>query len=697
MPDPVESFLDAATRSFGDNAELQIVTRRELEEAIHHAPETGDSLETMRDRFDALDARPSRLSSWVFAAMAAASLALLAWTSWSFYEKRHEMEWFENLGDFMLSDIPGEKLTRGLSASEKILLLGNPTASPEGNRMKALWKSDPENPAYFAEYARTWVAKEKSMPPELWEEARRLDPDNGYYHFLAAVAAAEKSVGEVLRTRKKGEPLRPREYNILNASKWNQALDHLHAAAAAPDFKSYEKELRKSRSELLPLPDDILSLAPKTDYLFGNKVAEIRSFTLHRVVSAKALECLKQGDREGLLKLHAAWDSLLLRLLECEPPSPIQTLLIRSSVGASSENFLAAADGLDMPDFAAKIRARKELLADEHSPLKQAMGNDEAKDHARLHGGLLQEYAFLLEPPKEEEMRPIRLGEYALMDRAAAIGAWIILAVMTVCVTCYRFRAPGLAKRISSRLSYLVTGRDLLHMIAAGVILPYLFWLATTHFTPLGGREWNFHAHGGLIVAGQLLAVVLLMLLIPLILARRRLSQRASRLGLRGGSSVFGWLSVAACILSIPLFYTAQAVMVPERLIDSGDILNASSFIDLDPDQAGVPGSIWLWTAIGLLASATIYGLVSILRSLFTRRQHLLRRAILSRMLVPAYLAGTLLFAMSMPIHHVVERFWFARDMARNPISENFGIPTSEVRLLQLDQEKLRQAMEQGR
>ena len=37
VSNPSERFLDAATRSFGDNAELQIIARRELETMLDPA------------------------------------------------------------------------------------------------------------------------------------------------------------------------------------------------------------------------------------------------------------------------------------------------------------------------------------------------------------------------------------------------------------------------------------------------------------------------------------------------------------------------------------------------------------------------------------------------------------------------------------------------------------------------------------
>lgn len=696
VPTPPERFLDAATRTFGDNAELQIIARHELEEAISDAPDASDSFEDMRATLDAEDTRPSRFSKWLFAVIALASLALFTWTLWWFYSKRHEIHWIESAGSFAAYDVPAEKLTGGLSPSQRLLLLGDPEASPEGNRMKRLWQSDPGNRIYFAEHARHWVAKSKSMPAELGDAARQIDPDNGYFHYLAAAVAADKCVEEIKKPLKKGTPLTPKEYRILDEPRWNQTLDHLHAAAAAPTFQSHEKEILLPRLELLPVPGDILSSIPKVDYLFGGGRPSISDAILPRVVATKAQECLKQGDREAFLKLVETWDRLLPRLFEVNRPMLIRNLLLRAFASAPLENFIATADGLNLPELAADLRTKKEKLNPDNAPVRMAMRNDQAKNHVALHGGLFQQYFYYSETPPDEGMRPGRLAEYAMMDRVAALAAWIILALATLLVGLYRFRASGAVKRVSHRLSPLVTHRDLLQIVAGGVLLPFVIWLVVIHFTPLGGREWNFHAHGGIIVVGQLLAAIFLVLLIPLILARRRLSRRAGRLGLHAGSSVFGWLAVSACILAIPLFYVSQRVMIPTPLMGSGGIFE-SSFVNLDPGEAGYPGRVWLWVAIGLLAFAAAYGIVTLLRSLFSQRKHLLRRVILSRVLVPSYLAGTLLFALSMPAYHAVERFWFARDETSAFLPEYFGLTKIEALLLEQDSRQLRGILEKER
>lgn len=487
------------------------------------------------------------------------------------------------------------------------------------------------------------------------------------------------------------------EFKIRDEVRWRQALDHLHAVAAAPAYESHERELLRQRMALLPAPDDILSLAPVYNYLFGTGRITVHDFHLHWVIAAKARECLERKDREDFLKLLESWDRLMARSLTRNPSTLLRLVILRGSMVMPLDNFIAAADGLELPEVATELRARKERLSRDHSPLKKAMNHEEANRQAKLYGGLFQDYSFHLEIPAEEELRPSRLSEYALFDRFTAVVAWLVFALMALLTGCYRFRVSGAVRRVSRRLADLVTPRDLAWIVGAGVALPFLLSLAVVHFTPLGARGWSLDNHGGMVVAGQLFATVLLMLLTPLALARQRLGQRAGRLGLATRAPHFGWYTVAACALALPLFGIAQWVVIPEPLMGAGELFDGMSWIELAPWAERPPGRTWLWIALWLLALAAGYGLVSMSRSLFSRRQHLLRRMVLSRLLFPASLAGSLIFSISMPLYHAVERHWLARDGTATLLPGDSGLTRAEVKLLKLEEAQLLEALQPTR
>ena len=321
MPDPADAFLDAAVRSFDDNAELQMIARRELEEAIRSSPDQGDSLNTLQRRFDEADARPRPRAGIGNIVIAIVSLAVFGGSIAMLLAKRDEILWLRGMTSFDVQEMPPEKIARGLAPADRLLLLGDPDASPSGDRMRSLWQSEPANPAYLAEHARWQVKEEKALAQELFDEALQLEPDNGYIHYLAAVVGASRCVEEMAEPRERGKPRPLATFKIVDEARWQRVLDHLHAATAATRFEGYDRKLLHQRLKLLPEPEDILSLAPTCDYLFGSGSMNVNGFALPELVSAKAQECLKQGDRDGFLKLMKSWDHLVTRLLETDRPT----------------------------------------------------------------------------------------------------------------------------------------------------------------------------------------------------------------------------------------------------------------------------------------------------------------------------------------------------------------------------------------
>jgi hypothetical protein len=218
---------------------------------------------------------------------------------------------------------------------------------------------------------------------------------------------------------------------------------------------------------------------------------------------------------------------------------------------------------------------------------------------------------------------------------------------------------------------------------------------AGTYLTPLGARDWSISVHGGTVPLGQLIALLLLVILLPLSIARVMLERRAGWLGLKSGACYGGWIAVAACVAAWVLFGIAQLTAGTGGLLrDSGSSgIGAANFFELDPERAQAPGAIWLWTAESLLALSLLYLLIAATRSVFSKHRHLLRRAILGRLILPAYLTGMLAFAVTMPLHHAAERHWVARDDLLRLAPANHGLPALEAELARLDRAQLLEAL----
>lgn len=692
VPTPPERFLDAATRSFDDNAELQVIARREFEAMLD--PSARDAAEEAAERLDAVDqsARPS-LRRYLAGVVATISLLIAGWTTWGIYQDWEKLRWFD--GDW--DEKVAIEWIQTLPAKDQLILIGDPDAPTPKDRMKKLWESDPDNVVYFAEYARESLRLSKELPPNFAEIAARLDPQNGYFVLLQANhpklpdSVKHKALP---KTRKLGDPPQLSEWEIVDAARWQASLDTLRRATSMPVLQSYGSDMVKQQVSLLPPPSDMMSLAPRLQYILG-RAGGSPDFRLWPVVAAKAEDCLKQGDREGLLQLRRDWDRLIIASVSETHPTMLKMMIYRSFAGGPLDNFIASAEGLGLTEEAALLQKRREQLSRENSPVRRAMSDDEMKQHFVNHAGYLKADSTSHRLPSDEDLKPGRLAEYEWFVRMGALAAWIVLALASLLVWSYRFRAGGPARRIAARLKDLVTGSDRFWIAAAGIGLPLLFVYAGTYLTPLAARDWSISFHGGTVCVGQLLALLFLIFLLPISIARVVVGKRAAWLGLKSGAGVGGWLAVAACVAAWGLFGISQLLAGPQGLLEDS---RSSGFMmgdvfQLDPEKARGPGAIWLWTAEGLLAVSLLYLLVEAARSVFSKHQHVIRRAILARLILPSYLTGLMAFSMAMPLHHTVERHWVSRDELLRITPTNNGLPPLETELALMDRAQLLEAL----
>ncbi|HEY1121592.1 MAG TPA: hypothetical protein VGE67_08320 [Haloferula sp.] len=692
MPTPPERFLDAATRTFGDNAELQVVARRELEAMLD--PSASDATEEAAKRLDAADqsARP-RLKRYLAGAIATVSLLIASWTTWGIYQNWDELRWFD--GDW--DEKVATKWIRTLPPNDQLILVGDPDASSREEGLKKLWKSDPEDLRYLADYSRESLKELKTLPPGFAEITARLDPDNGYFQLLQAHdPKLPSSVDEKpsSKPRKRGDPPEITQWTIVDEARWQASLDQIQRAASMPSYDPYLEVLLKQRLDLLPPPTDIMSLAPLFQYRFGMRTW-VPDSRLWWIVSAKAEDCLKKGDKEGLIKLRHDWDRIVRASVSTANPTLMTMVIHRSMAGSPLGNFIASAEGLGLIEEAAMLKERKERLSRDNSPIHRAMGDEAPKRHLNDRAGFLKGSTFSHRIPSDEELKPGRLAEYEWFGRIGALVAWLFLALASLFVWSYRFRSAGPVKRISRRLKDLVTARDHLWIIGAGIGLPLLFSYLGTYLTPLGARDWSFSVHGGTVSVGQLLASLLLVLLLPVLIARMKLGNQAGFLGLKSGACIGGWIAVAACVTAWILFGVAQLTAGPHGLLRGSDSsgFGPGDFFDLAPDRAHGPGAIRLWIAEGLLALSLLYLLTGAARSVFSKHRHLIRRSILARLILPAYIAALIVFAVAMPLHHAAERHWVARDALLRLTPANNGLPTLEAELALIDRAQLLEAL----
>lgn len=637
MPDPAERFLEAATAPLGDNAELQIMARRELEECLV-AGEAG----ALADAADALETAKRR-SGWkialyaVTAVVSIVSLGMLGRMAASFDE-------FRALSDPFGYHPPEPakleaRLGKGLSAQQRLLLFGDTTKSGPAERFKALWDSDPTNPAYFSEYSLHFIQEHDRLPPDFLDTAGKLDPDNAWFTLVAASMTAKNSVEPGKQTSVQREQGVPPNYEILDPKRLDEAIRLLEKAAGQPRFHAYQSSLLAERIALLPRRTNFASRLPGVMHLAMSPLASIHCHHAAAAADAAAWQAADQGDVAAFRRIAAIWETCLRHLVEAERPDLIHGMIVRVALQNTSNRFgKTSLPGIE------DLNERWRPIAERMRLEKKERDTREWSDELRLKGGLLAGLGLSISskqlrspiPITDADLKPGRMVDHELFSRISAAVLWLLFGLMLLAAALYRRRASVLVRRLSGRLVDLLKPVDWAWILGGGVVLPFLFYLVIYRLTPLGARDWSIVASIFIVPAGQVAAMGFLMIVLPVLIARWRLGKRGAVLGWHKGRAWMGWAAVICGTLSLPVFGLGFA--------------------------SGSAGETVMMAAAALLGILVLAWLVLGLRAVFSKRPALLRRATLSRVLVPAYALGMLLMVASMPLYHAAEKRWLARD-----------------------------------
>lgn len=639
MPEPAERFLAAATAPLGDNAELQIMARRELEEGLA----AGKEAELAEATAVLERAKPRRL--WRIALYAATALVSVVslgglGSNSTVIDGMQSILSAGSLGSTpWVPNDSEDRLSEGLSPQQRLLLLGDTSKTSPAERFKALWDSDPENPAYFADYSLHFIQEHESLPPDFLETAGKLAPDNAWFTLMAAGVTAKDAVKRVKQSRLQVEKGMPPDYQILDPKRLDEALRLLERAGRQSGFQVYQADLIAERIALLPKRTDFVSQLPILTCLVGLPSATIHLRSVADAADVAAWQAADRGDAESFRRIARTWEPCLRRMVEAEDPDLVHGLVSRTMlVGTANRYGRTRLPGIE------DLNQRWQPIAERMRTEKEERNRREWNDELRLKGGISAEFWLPLMtkqlqspiPITDADLKPGRMVDHELFSRVAAAALCLVFGLMLLAAALYRQRASVLVKRLSRRLEDLLSPADWAWILGGGVGLPMLFYLTIYRLTPLGARDWSIAASAFIVPAGQAAAMGLLMIVLPVLIARWRLGKRGAVLGWHKGRAWMGWAAVICGALSLPVFGLSFA--------------------------SGTGSEVVMMVASALLGILALAWLLLGLRAVFSKRPALLRRATLSRVLVPAYALGMLLMAASMPLYHAAEKRWLAQD-----------------------------------
>ncbi len=643
MSDTSERLMAAALQPFAETPELRLAATKVLEKMV---PQSHPGAAEAIARWEALAVRKQRYGPLWRSALTLALVWLSAWVL--LHAVAEGLRYRRVLGVAESSSAgrtshPDADLLIGLSEKEKFRLFGDLTKPTKSEQLQALWESAADDPSCFAAYATNYRGDHGKYPPDFLATARRLDPGNAWFTYLAAGELASQAVKSEIQTSQARRAGELRSWKITDEAKLEEALALLRVANQEKSCVNRKTEFVAARMPSFR-QDDQLARWELLGYLIEDFSADVISLrNLHEAIAAKAWLIGGSGDASQFKPLLADADGFLQRVGGMERPSIIHALVHKSNAFQLTRYLQAAAEKLGLDEDAARLGKIKQRF-DQWTAAKKGSDSGSRADVLRMHSGLsIQPGIFYLHnlamnppPLADEDLQPGRMIDHLLVARAGSLVLLVLLGLALLAVALYRFCLPQAVLRLAQHMNALLMPVDWAWIFGAGLLLPFGYVTALTRLTPLGGQAWGLKALYGMLPAADFLAMGLLLLVVPALVARWRLGRRAAALGVCPGPALLSWLAVVSGLAFVPLF----GLMAP-------------------PFESIEARAVW---RVILLVPLLLVIFSIVVRALAVSFSRQLSRAAVALTLIPAYACAMLLLVASMPVYQAAQASWQKRE-----------------------------------
>jgi hypothetical protein len=651
MPPDHETLLRLATRPLEGNPELLVAARGDLESRLESDPESNNAVASAIDSFQRADRRGMLARHWRMLVYLTA-LALGVYGASQTLRLRAmaaQVTSITSIGPVVAASTP--KRPSHLTSRERLLLYGDDQASNQTDRWKPLWDSDPSNPVFFAQYVHGEFSDRKSLTPELLADAARIDPGNGWYPAIQAGALLDGTVVREKQNPADQQALKAPTYTVKNPEKLAAAMELIHQAAAMERMNSRQEELIKWQIPLLGERTDWISQVPITAFAAG--MTAPGSIAMRRLPDAFAGEAQRlaaEGKRDEFLRLVQSWDTINRHFLD-GGWTMIDMLIAKVMIVSPAANFRDAALKLGLEKEAGRFEGIAAWSRDDRERRNRKNAPDPLGDLVERRGALLTALTLPMltrqaeNPPPltEDDLLPSRLAEHALSQRILVTLSCLILALAAGLASIRFLGSSPLNRKLSARMTDLLQRRDWALVLLGGAVIPIVLYLVLVYLSPLSGRDWSLRLLGFIPLFAHIAAALVMVLTMTTALASHVLDRRLAAFGLTVGWPKTRWAMLLCAALSTiiigavaPAFHEFN-LPPPARLI----LLSGGCLLIAIP---------LLWLIGGLVKPLIGFG------------GSTLRFATLHRVLVPAWIFGFVILAITSPLHHAIERHWMQQD-----------------------------------
>ncbi|MEI6176133.1 MAG: hypothetical protein WCS43_04505 [Verrucomicrobiota bacterium] len=605
-------------------------------------------------------------------------------------------------GGSIFSPLPDatQRVASKLTESEKLLLFGDLTKARKSERKEGVWRNESENPACFADYAGAYLTdNDGRLPPDFLEIARRIDPSNAWFTYLAAAMEAKNSVEGKSRKCKRMKGMiifeGPPKWEILDQAHLDRVMALLREARNQPNCNDYSAELLRRRLPLMSQESIIDQLDSASCVSSISTFSNLHLVKLARAISAKVWSMGEAGDASGFQEISSDGDLFLRRICSAEAGSLSDEIVRSASANQITENFAYAAENVGLAGEAERWKAISNRLVERKwgPESRKCIVDGKAVEPGTRTGGLmagtLEFVAKKAEKPPpltDADLKPMRLHDHEFLSRLFGYVSWLVMALCLGFITIYRFRVAVLSRRLARRMEDLLEPSDWGWIIAVGVVMPLAYVMGVNRLTPLGGREFGIRGTLLLMPAGHFLGLWFLWLILPAQIVRWRLAKRAGGLGFPGPSWM-GWLALASAAAFVPMIgWAAISHSYGAFWIDWMENIGVKN-----PAAPGKP--LAFWVASALLGLPVFWVVISISIALLGRADRQVYRTTSSFALVKVHAAMLLVIVIATSGFKASQHYWFQRDRISKFDAAQPGLNVYEYRVSMQMRTELREIL----
>ena len=465
------------------------------------------------------------------------------------------------------------------SSSDQLLLYGNPSRIGRAEQMRALWESDPKNPAYFADYSRHYIQEKAALPPDFLKIAAEIDPDNAWFTFIAAAmkskdvskkgnehprspinkaaASAAAHPGRILLSKKIVY-----EYNIHDPTRAEEALVLWRQSLKQSKFDSYEIALHQKRYPLLNNRASFTDQYPPIIYLMADRPVFLKSRDLTMLLTAQLQKADLQSE-EGK-QLMSDITSFTERITFAEPGTLVDLLMLSSNLRTVYQQIHVLDSSSVELELIETWKKRIDAM-DERERLLQEDQNRIANDEIlERHGSMLTSLALpavyrqttLPVRIAKEELSPMRYVDHILFLRII-VAAVALLLVLILPFHLFAQRKK-LIHKISEEAWQAMPWHHMVRMVLLCAVVPLFYYYLLTAYTPLTGKEFG-PRNGFVFPFCPAISIALLLLLLPRLLVNRFTTQWEQLIP--SESRIFRTIGWVSCILLLIPLHASSFIM----------------------------------------------------------------------------------------------------------------------------------------